>query len=113
MAKSAFRTKVYSLRKGRLVADSRSFPELFEKSIAAHEEELARNDPRETGDYGSFLGSALSLYFDYAELGQGRRGWGRFRELFAPRRSDPRGVKRCLKEMESVLRERLEIPSDW
>ncbi len=113
MAKNAFRTKVYSLKKGRLVPDSGSFPDLFEKRIEAHEAELSRANARETGDYGAFLGSALSLYFDHAELGRGRRGWERFRELFAPKWSDPRGVKRCLKKMESVLRQRLEIPDSW
>lgn len=113
MAKSAFRTKVYSFKKGRLVPDSKSFPDLFEERIAAHEAELARSSARETGDYGAYLGSALSLYFDHAELGRGRRGWERFRELFAPKWSDPRGVKRCLKKMESVLRRRLGIPDGW
>ncbi len=113
MAKTAFRMRVHSLRNGKVVLDSKSFPELFEKSIQSHEAELARSNSREVEDFGPRLGSALSLYFDHAELGRGRRGWERFREFFAPKWSDPRGVKRCLKEIESVLRERLEIPDGW
>ena len=113
MAANAFRTRVYGWKGARLVPKSRRFPGLFEARIRRHEQALARTDPRSTGDYGAFLGTALSLYFDHAELGRGQRGWERFRELFAPRRSDPRSVRRCLSEVESVLRRRLEIPKDW
>ena len=113
LAKNAFRTRIYSFQRGGLIGVSSRFPRLFEERIAGHEQDIAANDPRVTGDYGGYLGSALSLYFDHAELGRGRRGWERFQALFAPKWTDPGKVKRCLGEMESVLRRRLDIPSDW
>ncbi|MFA5139551.1 MAG: hypothetical protein WC728_10000 [Elusimicrobiota bacterium] len=113
MAQSAFRTTVHAFREGRLVPVSKEFPRLYEDDIRALEAGLSSTDPRKTQDYGGFLGSALSLYFDYEELGKGKEGWGRFRALFEPHAGDSAVAKRCLGEMETELKTRLGIPPDW
>lgn len=113
MAQSAFRTEVRAFRGGEVVPVSKEFPRLYEDDIRALEAKLAATDPRKTQDYGGFLGSALSLYFDYEALGRGKEGWGRFRAMFEPHAGDSAAAKRCLSEMETELKTRLDIPSDW
>lgn len=112
MAQTAFRTTVYAWTGGRLVPASAEHAAYFERRIAEDESALAGKDPRADGNYGGYLGGALTLYFDHAEIGKKRAGWERFKTLF-PTDGAPGPAKKCLKKMEGTLKERLGIPEDW
>jgi hypothetical protein len=113
MAQTAFQTRIYSWKGAGLARSSLHFPGYFENHIAELERELSSTDPRRTDDYGGYLGNALSLYFDYDEIGHRRRGWERFVSLFPVRSFDPPRVKSCMKQMEGTMRRALRIPDDW
>lgn len=113
MADAAFRTTIHGWKGAELVSVSKRYPDFYREEIRRREAELAGVSPRGTEDYGGYLGSALSLYFDYAEIGQGQTGWKKFTALFPVRAIDPPPVKRCAREMEATLRERLGIPEGW
>jgi hypothetical protein len=113
MADKAFRTRVYAWRDGRLVNASRHYGAYFKDRIEQTRSQVSSIDARSTKDYGRFLALTLRLYFDHAQLGKAREGWGEFQELYPVKRTDPKPVKRCLRQMETELRDRLNIPSDW
>ncbi|MDE2290650.1 MAG: hypothetical protein KGL53_01100, partial [Elusimicrobia bacterium] len=113
MAQSAWRTDVYALAGGRLVKASARYRPFFDARIARTRAEVSAVDARSTDDYGGFLGKTLSLYFDYAESGRAREGWREFEALYPVRASDPAPVKKCLRQMEATLKDRLAIPADW
>ncbi|HVE11819.1 MAG TPA: hypothetical protein VNI01_00370 [Elusimicrobiota bacterium] len=113
MAQTAFRPRVYAWRGGTLVNASAEFPRFFSEKVAALSAGLERADARSSGDYGGFLGDALSVFFAERELGRGRDAWREFQGRFQVRATDPPGTRRCLAEMDSKLRATLAIPSDW
>lgn len=113
MGQSAFRTSVHAFIDGELRLVSNRHRSYFEERIRARAGQLSRRDPRRETDYSGYLGDALSLYFDHAEIGRGREGWRRFRALFPTRRTDPPAVRRCMRRMEDSLREKLGVPPDW
>ncbi|MBI3300127.1 MAG: hypothetical protein HYZ75_18325 [Elusimicrobia bacterium] len=113
MAQAAWRTTVHILERGKLVKASERFTPFYDKRIAAERRELSGIDARATDDYGGFLGLTLSLYFDYEQSGRSRQGWGEFRRLFPVKDSDPAPVKRCMQQMEGVIKDKLDIPADW
>lgn len=113
MAQSAYRSDVYEWRQGRLDKASDRYKAFFDRRIADTKRQAAGIDARATDDYGGFLGLTLSVYFDYAASGRAREGWGEFRKLYPVRASDPGPVKKCLAQMESELKRRLNIPDGW
>jgi hypothetical protein len=113
MTRDALRTTLYSWSGAKLVPVSSRYPDFFRLRIGKKEASLAGSDPRNTGDFGGYLGAALSVYFDYAEIDRGKEGWDKFRDRFPLRAADPPGVKACIEEMERHLRERLRIPGSW
>lgn len=113
MAQAAWRSEVYEWRQGRLEKASERYKPFFDRRIAETKREAAGIDARATDDYGGFLGLTLSVYFDYAASGRAREGWGEFRKLYPVRASDPGPVKKCLAQMESELKRRLNIPDGW
>lgn len=113
MADKAFRTRIYAWRDKRLVNASRQYASYYNARIAEVRGQVGAIDARSTQDYGGFLALTLQLYFDYAQIGQAREGWGEFRTLYPVKATDPKPVKRCLEQMETELRDRLNIPKDW
>ncbi|MFC1678671.1 hypothetical protein ACFL2T_00425 [Elusimicrobiota bacterium] len=114
MTQTAFRTRVYAWRKGRLVRSSVDYPEFYDRHIRELREDIAALNPRSTKtDPGAYMGLGLAVYFDHEELGQGRRGWREFLDLSPVRKSDPSRAKRCVQKTERELRKRLRIPGDW
>lgn len=113
MAQSAYRSDVYEWRQGRLEKASDRYKAFYDRRIADTKRQAAAIDARATDDYGGFLGLTLSVYFDYAASGRAREGWGEFRKLYPVRASDPGPVKKCLAQMESELKGRLNIPDGW
>lgn len=113
-AQDAFRTSIHAFRQGRLVRVSKSYPWYYENS---RKQMLARLDAIDLrsgqADPGQYLAVALSIYYDYEEMGRAREGWKEFRRLNPARPADPPPVQRCMKEVELTLRKRLKIPSDW
>ncbi|HBL18587.1 MAG: hypothetical protein A2X36_07625 [Elusimicrobia bacterium GWA2_69_24] len=113
-AQDAFRTSIHAFRQGRVVRVSKSYPWYFDNS---RQEMLARLDAIDLrsgeADPGQYLSVALSVYYDYQEMGRAREGWKEFRRLNPARPADPPPVQRCMKEVELTLRKRLKIPSDW
>jgi len=113
MADKAFRTSVYAWRDKRLVNASRQYEGYFKTRIEDVRGQVSGIDARSTKDYGRFLALTLQLYFDSAQIGKAREGWGEFRTLYPVKATDPKPVKRCLEQMETELRDRLNIPKDW
>ncbi len=113
MAQEAFRTRVYGWRDKRLVNVSREYSDYFNSRIEEVRNEVGGIDARSTKNYGRFLSLTLRLYFDHAQIGKAKQGWGEFRSLYPVKRSDPKPVKQCLKNMETEIRDRLNIPADW
>ena len=116
MAQTAFQTSIWEWDGLALARASRKHAPFLEDNIARLEAELAANDPRKTERYGDFLGTALSIYFDHAEMGRGQEGWRRFAGIFRSRMKHlppvPR-VRRCMEKLREDVRGRLEIPADW
>lgn len=113
MAQAAWRSDVYAWRGGRLEKASERHKAFYDRRIAETKRQAAAIDARSTDDYGGFLGLTLSVYFDYAASGRAREGWAEFRKLYPVRASDPGPVKKCLAQMESELKTRLNIPDSW
>jgi len=113
MADKAFRTRVYAWRDKRLVKASGDYLDYFEGRIEDTRDQVGAINARSTKNYGRFLALTLQLYFDHAQIGKAREGWGEFRTLYPVKRTDPKPVKRCLQQMETKLRDRLSIPQDW
>jgi len=114
MAQGAFRTSIHAWRDGNLVLVSKRYPGYFADHIRELREDLSLIDLRSgDADPGEFLGFALSIYFDHDELGRSELGWQEFKKAFPLRRSDPKRVKKCMRQVEEQLREKLRIPDDW
>ncbi|TBR25976.1 hypothetical protein EPO15_01160 [bacterium] len=113
MAQAAWRSEVYAWRNGSLVKASQNYKPFYDERIAQTRGRAAAIDARATDDYGGFFGLTLSLYFDYAASGRSREGWTEFRRLYPVRASDPGPVKKCLGQMETELKRRLNIPDGW
>ncbi|TPW21205.1 MAG: hypothetical protein FD126_917 [Elusimicrobia bacterium] len=113
MAQAAYRSDVYAWKGGRLEKASDRHRAFYDRRIAETKRQAAAIDARSTDDYGGFLGLTLSVYFDYAASGRAREGWTEFRKLYPVRASDPGPVKKCLAQMESELKTRLNIPDTW
>jgi hypothetical protein len=113
MAQTARRTRIHALESGGLRTISAEFPAFYRAHISNLEAELASNNPVKTGHYGDYLGSALSLYFDYEETGRRKEGWDRLQRAFRLPAAAPGKVKDCMLEMGSTLRRKLNIPPEW
>lgn len=113
MAQSAWRSDVYAWRNGKLAKASDRYRSFYDGRIAEARSRAAAIDARSTDDYGGFFGLTLSLYFDYAASGRSREGWSEFRKLYPVRASDPGPVKKCLAQMETEVKRRLNIPDGW
>jgi hypothetical protein len=110
---TAYRTRVFGFVGAGLRDISAQHRDYFENLIAQREEELAPQDPRSTDDFGGYLGTAVSLYYDYHAAGRAREGWRRLHALFPVKWSDPGSVKKCFKSIKEELRDKLEIPANW
>lgn len=113
MAQTAHRTSIYRWKGPRLERVSMGYPDFYADRIRRAESELAATDPRVTQDFGGYFGTAVSLYFDYAEVGRAEQGWKRLKMFFKTRWRDPKAVKRCIRQTEDSLRARLGIPANW
>lgn len=113
MAQAAWKSEVYEWRAGRLEKASSGYRAFYDRRIAETKAQAAGIDARATEDYGGFLGLTLSVYFDYAASGRGREGWAEFKKLYPVRASDPGPVKKCLQQMETELKRKLDIPDGW
>jgi hypothetical protein len=113
MAQSAWRSDVYEWRNGRLEKASERYKAFYDRRIAEGRQRASAIDARATDDYGGFFGLTLSVYFDYAASGRARQGWTEFRKLYPVRASDPGPVKKCLAQMETEVKRRLDIPDGW
>lgn len=112
-AQNAWKTVIYDFKDGRLVAASAHHARWFNAHLAQLEGDIASMDPRATKRYGEFLGASLAIYFDHAEKGTPRQGWGRFTELFRAGEGDPAGTSDCLNQVKIDLRGKLGIPDSW
>jgi hypothetical protein len=113
MARSAQRTRIYTLESSGLRTVSAEFPAFYRAHMSNLEAELAGNNPVKTGRYGDYLGSALSLYFDYEETARRKEGWDRFQRAFRLPSAAPGKVQECMREMGTTLRRKLNIPPEW
>jgi len=113
MAQTARRTRIHAVEHGGLRTVSAEFPAFYRAHMSNLEAELAGNNPVQTGRYGDYLGSALSLYFDYMETGRRKEGWERLKKAFELPAAAPGRVKDCMREMGSTLRRKLNIPPEW
>jgi hypothetical protein len=113
MAQEAQRSRIHAFKSGKLATVSQDYPAFYRSHMATLKTEMASNDYLRTRRYGDFLGSALSLYFDYEELGQKKEGWTNFRQTFQLPAYAPSNVTTCYNEINSTLRRKLQIPPDW
>lgn len=113
MATEAQRSRIHAFKGGRLVTVSKDYPAYYRSHMATLKAEMEANDYLKTRRYGEFLGSALSLFFDYEELGRKEEGWKVFRQTFQLPGYTPESVKTCYNEINSTLRRKLQIPPDW
>jgi len=113
MAAAAFQTRIYYFSKGKFERDARRFSDYISARISENERAISAQDPRSVIRYGDYLSRTLSVYFDLDEIGRGREGWKKFTSGFPVKENDPAPVRKCMKEMESKLRDELKIPSDW
>lgn len=111
ITKAAYRTDAYAWSKGRFVEVSSADPKLYERQIARSEESLALLQKEKHP--GEYLGLAISLYYDYAALGERQRGWQRLSEALKVPRTLVPGVAACVKTVKAGLRQKLSIPADW
>lgn len=113
VSQTAFRTRLYAPAKGRFAEVSGKHSVFFDAEIARKEAALAvlRGDLGKNA--GEYLGLALSLYYDYAAVGEPRKGWERQKDLFSAPGHAPPAVKACFSSLREGLRVQLGIPSDW
>ncbi|MBI3548833.1 MAG: hypothetical protein HY078_07335 [Elusimicrobia bacterium] len=112
MTRTAFRTRIHRWAGGRFSESSREFRSFYEDDLRRLKGELDAADPRKTNDYGAALGLGLSIYYDFAELGEPREGWAQFSKAFTPRGQFP-PISTCIKKIKSDLRGNLGIPDEW
>lgn len=112
MTRTAFRTRILRWSDGRFEAASKGFRSFYEDDLRRLKAALDANDPRKTNDYGMALGLGLSIYYDFAEIGEAREGWRRFSEVFTPKGHLP-PISTCIRKIRTDLRGSLGIPDDW
>jgi len=113
LASEAQRSRIHAFKGGKLETVSRDYPAYYRSHMATLKAEMEANEYLKTRRYGEFLGSALSLFFDYEELGRKQEGWTNFRQTFQLPGYTPASVKTCYNEINSTLRRKLQIPPDW
>jgi len=113
ISQTAFRTRLYSLKKGGFVESTREHPDLFAAEITRKEAALARLKGDLQKNAGEYLGLALSTYYDYAARGEAREGWDKQKEFFSLPGYAPAKVRACFDTMRRDLRARLGVPAGW
>jgi hypothetical protein len=113
IAQNAQRTRYFAPRQDGFVEVSSDQAELYRAEIRRKETLLSHLKSELQKNAGEYLGLALSLYYDYAALGEARAGWARQNDYFAvPGYAGP-SAKACFETMRADLRARLSIPKDW
>jgi hypothetical protein len=110
---NASRTRYFTVKDGQFVDASARRADLFKKEIQRKQgrmKELRGDLQKNAGEY---LGLGLSVYYDYAALGDARAGWAKQREFFQVPGYATGPVKACFETMRRDLRGRLAIPADW
>ncbi len=113
ISQTAFRTRLYSFKRGGFAESSRSHPDFYATEIKRKEAALDRlkNDLQKNA--GEYLGLTLSLYYDYAATGRARQGWERQKSFFTLPSYAPGKARTCFETMRKDLRGRLSIPAAW
>jgi hypothetical protein len=109
---SALKTDVMRSKGGKFESASGRYPEFFKARIAEHERALQALEADKAERAGQYISVALSLYFDHAAYGEGRRGWARLTELLDPKTRLP-GAANCVEQITKDLRAKLSIPAGW
>jgi hypothetical protein len=113
ISRTAFKTTLHAPKAGRFVEVTASHPSYFKAEIARKEAALQALSGDLEKNAGEYLGLAISLYYDYAAIGQPNKGWDRQSDFFKVPPLAPPGVRACFETMRADLRVKLAVPSDW
>ncbi len=113
ISQTAYRSRLYSFKKGGFTEASRAHPDFYAAEIKRKEAALERLKGDLQKNAGEYLGLALSMYYDYAAGGRARQGWERQKSFFAVPGYAPPKVRACFETMRKDLRARLSVPADW